>query len=76
MSKAHRLSFDAYRECVDVRSNSVERVPFGSTGLETSRLGIGLAEIGSELSFEEIEQAGELLNEALDRGINFLDTAA
>ena len=54
----------------------MERVPFGSTGLETSRLGIGLAEIGSELSFEEIEQAGELLNEALDRGINFLDTAA
>lgn len=54
----------------------MERVPLGNTGLRTSRLGIGLAEIGEEFSFEEIEQAGELLNEALDRGINFLDTAA
>ncbi len=54
----------------------MERVPLGNTGLETSRLGIGLSEIGDELSFEEVEQAGELLNDALDRGINFLDTAA
>ena len=54
----------------------MERVPLGNTGLETSRLGIGLAEIGNELSLEQIAQAGELLNEALDRGVNFLDTAA
>ena len=54
----------------------MERGPLGNTGLETSRLGIGLSEIGDELSFAEIDQAGELLNEALDRGINFLDTAA
>ena len=29
----------------------MERVPLGNTGLETSRLGIGLSEIGDELSF-------------------------
>ncbi|MFQ5380107.1 MAG: aldo/keto reductase [Dehalococcoidia bacterium] len=54
----------------------MERVPLGKTGLETARLGIGLAEIGNELSHEQVEQAAEVLNEALDRGVNFLDTAA
>ena len=54
----------------------MERVPLGKTGLEVSRLGVGLAEIGNELSFEETNQAGELLNAALDAGINFLDTSA
>ncbi len=54
----------------------MERVPLGKTGLEVSRLGVGLAEIGYELSFDEISQAGDLLNAALDAGINFLDTAA
>ncbi len=54
----------------------MDRVPLGQTGLETSILGIGLAEIGNELSLDQIEQVGELLNEALDRGANFLDTAA
>jgi aryl-alcohol dehydrogenase-like predicted oxidoreductase len=51
----------------------MERTTLGRTGLEITRLGVGLAEIGS-LSDEAI--AGELLNAALDGGINFLDTAA
>lgn len=46
----------------------------GRTGLEISRLGIGLAEIGE--SETEVAQADRLLNAALDNGINFLDTAA
>jgi aryl-alcohol dehydrogenase-like predicted oxidoreductase len=54
----------------------VEKVALGKTGLEVTRLGVGLSEIGSELSFDEVEQAGALLNAALDRGVNFLDTAA
>lgn len=54
----------------------MERVPLGKTGLEVSRLGVGLAEIGYELSMDEVEQAGSVLNAALDAGINFLDTAA
>lgn len=48
----------------------------GKTGLEISRLGIGLAEIGFELSLEEVTHAEKVLNTALDHGITFLDTAA
>ncbi len=54
----------------------MERVQFGNTGLEVSRLGVGLSEIGSELTFDEADQAASLLNSALDAGINFLDTSA
>jgi aryl-alcohol dehydrogenase-like predicted oxidoreductase len=45
----------------------------GKTGLQVSRLGAGLAEIGS---LTDVSVAGRLLNTALDSGINFLDTAA
>jgi len=54
----------------------METVALGNTGLQVTRLGVGLFEIGSELSLEEAEQAGAVLNAALDRGVNFLDTAA
>ncbi len=47
----------------------------GKTGLRVSVLGIGLAEIGS-LDLDEESQASDILNTALDQGINFLDTAA
>ncbi len=52
----------------------------GKTGLKVSALGVGLAEIGFELSMSagsagDIKQAGEVLSHALDNGINFLDTA-
>lgn len=45
----------------------------GKTGLKVSRLGVGLAEIGT---LSDASVAGQLLNAALDGGINFLDTAA
>ena len=54
----------------------METVKFGNTGLEVTRLGVGLAEIGSELTMSEVDQAADVLNGALDAGINFLDTAA
>lgn len=54
----------------------MQTVRFGNTGFETSRLGVGLAEIGSELSLADQTQASSVLNTALDRGINFLDTSA
>lgn len=54
----------------------MEKVILGKAGFEVSRLGVGLSEIGSELSFDEAEQAGQVLNSALDAGINFLDTSA
>ena len=48
----------------------------GNTGMVVSRLGAGLAEIGEELTLEDIDQAGLVLNVALDGGVNFLDTAS
>ena len=50
--------------------------PLGKTGLSVSRLGAGLARIGIELTLADVEEAGQVLNAALDDGINFLDTAA
>ncbi len=54
----------------------MQMVDFGNTGYKISRLGAGLAEIGQELELADVEQAGNVLNNALDMGINFLDTAA
>lgn len=48
----------------------------GKTGLEVSCLGAGLSEIGYRLDMSEATQAANVLNAALDGGINFLDTAA
>lgn len=50
--------------------------PFGTTGLEVSSLGVGLSEIGFDLSQADVDQASHVLNTALDHGINLLDTAA
>lgn len=51
----------------------MDMTTLGKTGLHVSRLGVGLAEIGSEV---DAEQAGNVLNGALDAGISFLDTAS
>ena len=53
----------------------METRTLGRTGLEVSRLGFGLAEIGG-LELEEAKQAAQVLNIALDNGITFFDTAA
>ena len=54
----------------------MEKSVLGKTGLEISRLGAGLAAIGEELTMDEADRAGRVLNMALDGGVNFLDTAA
>tara|TARA_Y100000588_G_scaffold83158_1_gene87686 strand:- start:236 stop:1141 length:906 start_codon:yes stop_codon:yes gene_type:complete len=54
----------------------MQMTPLGKTGLSVSRLGAGLARIGFELTIDEVKEAGQVLNAALDDGINFLDTAA
>lgn len=54
----------------------MQKQMLGNTGLEVSRLGAGLSEIGSQLTLAEEGQAGQVLNAALDAGINFLDTSA
>jgi aryl-alcohol dehydrogenase-like predicted oxidoreductase len=54
----------------------METRPFGNTGWQVSRLGVGLSEIGFGLTFADEERAARVLNAALDAGINLLDTAA
>ena len=49
----------------------------GKTGLKITPLGLGLAEISRQDRMGgDISAAATVLNEALDNGINFLDTAA
>jgi hypothetical protein len=55
---------------------SIEMRTLGETELAVSRLGVGLAEIGSLLKSGQAQKASRVLNTALDAGVNFLDTAA
>ena len=50
--------------------------PLGKTGLQVSRLGFGLVQIGALRGASGLAEADRLLNTALDEGINFLDTSA
>ncbi|MBK7917371.1 MAG: aldo/keto reductase [Chloroflexi bacterium] len=54
----------------------MEKRTLGKTNLEISRLGLGLSELGYRLTLAEEAQASQILNGALDAGINFLDTSA
>lgn len=54
----------------------MEERKLGKTELSVSRLGVGLAEIGFELTPADVAEAAAVLNAALDGGITFLDTAA
>ena len=49
---------------------------FGKTGINVSKLGLGLAEVGFQLGFDGYKEADNILNYSLDNGINFLDTSA
>ncbi|MGN7357056.1 aldo/keto reductase [Paenibacillus sp. SAF-054] len=50
----------------------MEKRSFGKTGMEVSVLGFGGAEIGKETDLSKVE---DLLNHALDAGLNVIDTA-
>jgi aryl-alcohol dehydrogenase-like predicted oxidoreductase len=54
----------------------MEMKDLGSTGLKVSRLGMGLYQIGEALTPADEAEVAQLLNAALDSGINFLDTSA
>jgi aryl-alcohol dehydrogenase-like predicted oxidoreductase len=53
----------------------MQKVLLGKTGLEVTRLGAGLSQIGLKLDSSQFKQAGQALNAYLDAGVNFLDTA-
>jgi aryl-alcohol dehydrogenase-like predicted oxidoreductase len=54
----------------------MQRQKLGKTDLVVTRLGVGLGEIGRELTLLDEDQAALVLNWALDSGVNFFDTAA
>jgi aryl-alcohol dehydrogenase-like predicted oxidoreductase len=54
----------------------MEKNILGKTNIEISRLGIGLAEIGYQLTIDDIKEAQKLLYLAIDNGINFFDTSS
>jgi aryl-alcohol dehydrogenase-like predicted oxidoreductase len=54
----------------------MEMRDLGGTGLKVSRLGMGLYEIGDAPTPPTEAEVAQLLNAALDKGINFLDTSA
>ncbi|TWU39265.1 aldo/keto reductase [Novipirellula artificiosorum] len=54
----------------------MQRNALGNTGLSLSVLGFGASSIGGEFRPIEVGEALKCVNVALDRGINFIDTAA
>ena len=54
----------------------METKRLGKTNLEVGRLGIGLSEAGFNLEMSDVDQVRAIINQALDNGVNFLDTAA
>lgn len=55
--------------------NVTERVPIGSTGIEVTRLGLGLAPIGGLYSPVSEQQARDTVEKAWDLGIRYFDVA-
>ena len=54
----------------------MERRPLNGTGLERSVLGFGASSIGAEFRPIDVDEALRCVNVALDRGMNYIDTAA
>jgi L-galactose dehydrogenase len=55
--------------------NVVEYTTFGQTGVRVSKLGLGGAPLGGDYGPVTDEQVTEVIDRALELGINFIDTA-
>jgi len=55
---------------------AMETKRLGKTDIKVGRLGIGLSEVGFNLEMADVVQVRDVINQALDNGVNFLDTAA
>ena len=53
----------------------MERILLGNTGLRVSRVGFGVLPMGPSQLALPVEEGAAILRYALDRGINFIDTA-
>ena len=60
-----------------MNSDVIPYTTLGSTGLEVSRLALGCMNFGSEAEWmiDDRKQSFEIIDRAIDLGINFLDTA-
>ncbi|MCG8652568.1 MAG: aldo/keto reductase [Pirellulales bacterium] len=54
----------------------MEKRPLGGTGLELSKLSFGASSLGAEFRRIDVAEALQCVQVALDRGINYIDTAA
>ncbi|MCC9603672.1 aldo/keto reductase [Stieleria sp. JC731] len=54
----------------------MKKRPLGKTGLELSALGFGASSIGAEFRAIDVDEALRCVNVALERGMNYIDTAA
>lgn len=54
----------------------MKKRPLGKTGLELSALGFGASSIGAEFRSIDVDEALRCVNVAMDRGMNYIDTAA
>ena len=54
----------------------MEKRPLGKTGLELSVLSFGASSIGAEFRPVDVGEAVRCVQTALDRGMNYIDTAA
>ena len=54
----------------------MQKRPLGKTGLELSVLGFGASSIGAEFRPIDVPEALRCVNVAMDRGMNYIDTAA
>lgn len=53
----------------------MKKVKLGNTGIEITEAGFGVLTVGSSQLNLSIDEGSDLINYALDRGFNFLDTA-
>src|SRR2546430_13230952 len=55
--------------------NEMEARSFGKTDMQVSRLGFGSYKMSGKAGGSTVEEVSRLLGEALDRGLNVIDTA-
>ena len=53
----------------------MKRVILGKTGIEVSRIGMGVLTVGATQLNLSLEQGAAVISHALNQGINFIDTA-
>jgi len=61
--------------CALYKENKVKKILLGNTGLEVSTIGFGTLTMGKTQLNHSISKGADLIRYALERGMNFIDTA-